>query len=88
MPIISYFFGIIITMRHDDYSPAHFHAEYQGFDALIGIESGEILEGKLPRPATRIVKEWAQQHQNELMENWTKAQKLMPLDMIQGADND
>ena len=88
MPIISYFFGIVITMRHNDHPPAHFHAEYQGFEAFVSIENGEIVEGKLPRPAARIVKDWALQHQNELMDNWIKAQNLMPLEMIQGADND
>lgn len=88
MPIISYFFGIVITMRHNDHPPAHFHAEYQGFEAFVCIENGEIAEGKLPRSAARIVKEWALLHQQELADNWMKAQKLMPLEMIQGADND
>ena len=88
MPIIAYFFGIVVTMRHRDHPPAHFHAEYQGFEAFVCIESGEIMEGKLPRPAARIIKEWALQHKNELMDNWKKAQNLMPLEMIQGADND
>lgn len=54
----------------------------------MSIENGEIMEGKLPRPAARIIKEWALQHQSELMDNWKKAQNLMPLEMIQGADND
>jgi len=88
MPIISYFFGILITMRHNDHPPAHFHAEYQGFEAFVSLESGEILEGKLPRPATKIVKEWALLHQKELQENWVRAQNLMPLEMVPGADND
>lgn len=88
MPIISYFFGILITMRHNDHPPAHFHAEYQGFEAFVSIVSGEILEGKLPRPATKIVKEWALLHQKELLENWERAQNLMPLEMVPGADND
>jgi len=88
MPVISYFFGIVITMRHNDHPPAHFHAEYQGFEAFIGIEHGEILEGKLPRSAARIVREWALDHKKELLENWDRAQQLLPLDMIEGADND
>lgn len=54
----------------------------------MSIESGEIVEGKLPRPAARIVKEWALQHQKELLDNWVSAQNMMPLEMIQGADND
>lgn len=88
MPIISYFFGIVITMRHNDHPPAHFHAEYQGFEAFVRIEDGEIQEGKLPRSAARIVKEWALDHKGELLSNWDRAQRLMPLEMIEGADND
>ena len=88
MPIISYFFGIVITMRHNDHPPAHFHAEYQGVEALVGIANGEILEGKLPRSAARIVKEWTAAHRRELLDNWERAQTLMPLEMVGGADND
>jgi hypothetical protein len=56
-------------MRHNDHPPAHFHAEYQGFEAFISIESGEIVEGKLPRPAAKIVKEWSLLHRKELLNN-------------------
>lgn len=59
MPIISYFFGIYIRMYHADHPPAHFHAEYQGFEAFVSIETGQILEGHLPVKAARIVQEWA-----------------------------
>jgi len=88
MPVISRFFGIFITMRHNDHLPAHFHAEYQGFEAMVTIDNGEIREGALPRAAAKIVKEWALLHEPELQGNWQKAQNLMPLEMIQGADND
>ena len=32
----------------DDHNPLHFHVEYQGHQALMSIESGEILTGTLP----------------------------------------
>ena len=48
MPVISFFFGIYIRMYHAGHGPAHFHVEYQGHEALIVIETGEILAGKLP----------------------------------------
>jgi hypothetical protein len=62
MPVISYFFGIYIRMYHDDHNPPHFHAEDQGHQALIIIESGEILEGNLPNKALRLVRVWAKDH--------------------------
>ena len=40
MPIVSIFFGIVIRMYHRDHAPPHFHASYQGFDALIAIDDG------------------------------------------------
>ncbi|WP_231879459.1 DUF4160 domain-containing protein [Methylomonas koyamae] len=54
MPIISYFFGIYIRMYHDDHNPPHFHVEYQGHEALIAIETGEVLAGSLPNKALKF----------------------------------
>lgn len=88
MPVISYFFGIYIRMYHDDHAPPHFHVEYQGHEALVSISSGDVISGKLPKKAARLVKEWCLEHQPELMDDWTKAQNLEPLLRIPGADND
>jgi len=88
MPVISYFFGIYIRMYHDDHNPPHIHVEYQGHEALMGINDGEILVGKLPNKARKIVKEWIQTHQQELQDDWQRAVSLEPLLRIPGADND
>ena len=88
MPIISYFFGIYIRMYHDDHNPPHFHVEYQGHEALIAIENGELLEGGLPNKALKLVREWATEHQRELLDDWQLAIQLKPLQRIAGADND
>lgn len=37
MPTISEFFGIQIRMYYDDHYPAHFHAYYGKYEAMIGI---------------------------------------------------
>jgi Domain of unknown function (DUF4160) len=34
MPIVSIFFGIVIRMFHREHAPPHYHASYQGFEAL------------------------------------------------------
>ncbi|PHS58684.1 MAG: hypothetical protein COB17_01670 [Sulfurimonas sp.] len=88
MPVISYFFGITIRMYHDDYPPAHIHVEYQGYIALMNINTGKIEKGKLPNKAFKIVSEWVQTHQEELKKDWELAQNFKPLEKIQGADND
>ena len=88
MPILSVFFGIIVRMWHDDHPPPHIHAEYQGFVALVSIDSGEVTKGHLPRKAAAIVKDWCIRHQTELLDNWVRAEKFEPLERIQGADHD
>ena len=88
MPTLSIFFGIIVRMWHDDHPPPHIHVEYQGFEALVEIASGEIRDGSLPRKVAAIVKEWCLVHQRELQDNWQRAQRFEPLDRIQGADRD
>jgi hypothetical protein len=37
---------------------------------LINIKTLEIVEGILPRRALALVLEWAQEHRDELMEDW------------------
>lgn len=70
MPVVSVFFGIIITMYWREHNPPHFHAKYGDQGAIISIETMEILEGELPRRARAMVLEWAIEHRAELLENW------------------
>ncbi|MBV5308495.1 DUF4160 domain-containing protein [Chromatium okenii] len=70
MPEISRFLGIVIYMYFSEHNPPHFHAEYNEHKASILIESLGLLDGKLPSKVTSLVIEWAQEHQNELLENW------------------
>jgi hypothetical protein len=55
MPEISRFFGIVIRMYFNDHEPAHFHAEYGEYEALIEIETLAVLRGELPRRARALV---------------------------------
>ena len=70
MPTISTFFGIVITMYWREHEPAHFHARYAEFEAIVGIETLEVMRGSLPRRALALVLEWAEDHRAELMDNW------------------
>ena len=78
MPELSRFFGIIIYMFYEDHAPPHFHARYGEFEALIRA----ILDGKLPVRALGLVVEWASLHQEELLENWKRAQSGEPIAKI------
>ncbi|HEX3995829.1 MAG TPA: DUF4160 domain-containing protein [Acetobacteraceae bacterium] len=66
MPTLSIFFGIVIRMYYDDHPPPHFHAVYGDHEAKIGIETLELIEGKLPRRALGLVLDWAELHRQEL----------------------
>jgi len=74
MPEISRFFGIVIKMFYNDHMPAHFHAEYGEFEALIEIETLDVYRGTLPRRALVLVLEWATMHRQELREDWQLTQ--------------
>jgi len=54
----------------------------------MAIENGEILAGSLPKKATKLVREWAIEHRDELLADWELAVALKPLQRIPGADND
>ena len=60
----------------------------RGFEALVQIPTGQVSKGKLPRKVAAIVQEWCLTHQQELLDNWERAQRFEPLERIQGADHD
>jgi hypothetical protein len=88
MPFVSFFYGIAVRMYFDDPPPPHFHASYQGFEALVAIETGEAVAGSLPRKPGLIVRRWARARRAELMANWRRGAALEPMEMIAGADMD
>ncbi len=86
MPEISRFFGIVIKMFYNDHLPAHFHAEYGGYEALIEIDTLAVYRGELPRRALALVLEWATLYRAELARDWDLAksgrspEQITPLD--------
>lgn len=86
MPQISSFYGITIWMYYDEAhhrSHPHFHARYGEAEASIDIESLAIIAGELPPRARRLVAQWANSHQTELRDNWTRARNNQPLESIE-----
>ena len=76
MPTISMFYGVVIQMFWNDHAPPHFHALYGEYEAIVSIETLQVLRGGLPRRALALVLEWAQDHRIELMENWDRCRLL------------
>lgn len=79
MPEISRFFGIVIKMYFDDHLPPHFHAEYEGYKAVIDIHTLFAIGGYLPPRALGMVVEWASGHREELLDLWERAANHQPL---------
>lgn len=51
MPVISMFYGIIVSMYFLDnkrHNAPHIHVKYQDREAVVGIPEGNLLEGALP----------------------------------------
>lgn len=74
MPIISMFYGIIIQMYYGDHNPPHFHARYQGMEAIFDLE-GKIIGGAFPSAQTKLVVAWCEIHHDELIADWEMTSK-------------
>jgi hypothetical protein len=86
MPELSRFFGIVIRMFYSDHEPAHFHAIYGEYEALIEVDTLSMFCGSLPRRALALVLEWAALHRTELREDWRRARNGETLNEIEPLD--
>ncbi len=82
MPEISRFYGIVIAMYFKDHSPPHFHASYGEFTAQISIEAMRVIHGELPKRVKNLVMEWADEHREELLDNWNSIRSKKPFSKI------
>ena len=69
-------------MYYNDHAPPHFHARYGELEGVIGIDTGEILEGNLPPRVYSLVQEWRRTHRAELSEDWKLARERKALKRI------
>lgn len=83
MPEVSRFYGIIIALYYNEHNPPHFHAKYGEFLAEIDIRTLQILSGELPKRAKSLVLEWADEHREELMQDWELARQKAELKAIE-----
>ena len=70
-------------MYYNDHGSSHFHASYGDSEIRVNIETGEILSGRFPRRAEKLVLEWLSIHRTELLENWKAAALRKPLKKIE-----
>jgi len=66
VPRISEFYGIVVSMYHNEHGPPHFHATHAGQEVSFTV-AGRVLAGELSPRALRLVREWTAQHRAELL---------------------
>ena len=72
MPIISQFYGIIITMFYNEpeiHHNPHLHARYNGLKASYDLDSNKI-SGDMPLKQDKLIQAWIQIHKEELNSLW------------------
>lgn len=82
MLTISEFYGIKIYIFYDDHKEPHLHAYYGEFEGEISINTGKLIKGELTPRAMKLVKEWMEEHKEELRENWKLAEEHKKLKKV------
>jgi hypothetical protein len=61
-----------LEVREEDHQPMHAHLAGGDVDAMISLESLEVMQGEVPGALLKEVLTWMREHQNELIEEWKK----------------
>jgi hypothetical protein len=76
MPVISMFYGLIVTMYYLDtkqHKLPHIHVKYGEMEAVYQIPEGFLIEGALPSNKEKLIQAWIEIHKEDLMANWQLA---------------
>lgn len=88
MPVLSMFYGIIVSMYFVDnrrHHRPHIHVAYQDDEAVVAIPDGEVLEGSIRGNKMRLLQAWVEIHGDELMADWalaTRGQQVFKIDPL------
>ena len=74
MPVIARFYGIIIKMyfSQSEHGVPHFHAVYGVYNGVFDVRTLTMIEGDLPQRAQRLVRDWGETYQDELLRMWNE----------------
>ena len=78
MPVVSMFYGIIISLYFfdtDKHHSPHVHVKYQEYSAVLRIPDGAVISGEFPQNKLRLVLAWIEIHHDELIADWELAVK-------------
>ncbi len=70
MPLVTKFYGISIKMYFREHGVPHFHAIYAEYNGVFNIQTLEMIEGDLSTRAQKLIREWAEPYQADLLRMW------------------
>ena len=88
MPVISMFYGIIISMyyfNNRQHKLPHIHVKYQDQEAIFSIPDGELIDGELKSNKSKLVQAWIEIPKEELMADWeltVNGQEIFKIDPL------
>ncbi|WP_420208086.1 DUF4160 domain-containing protein [Candidatus Electronema sp. JC] len=88
MPVVSAFYGLIISLYYRDnkrHHKPHIHVWYQDSEAVLSVPEGELIEGSLPNSKMKLVLAWMEIHKDELLADWKLAadgQQIFKIDPL------
>lgn len=72
MPTIAIVDGVRIMIYLNDHLPPHLHAIFGGSEAQLSIATGQVLNGRLPKPKLWTVQAWLDAHREQVAYIWTE----------------
>lgn len=72
--------NIIIRVYANDHLPPHFHVITPDADALVDIETLEIMRGKLSRRAEKEALQWASDNKALIIAEWNRTNQRFPIE--------
>lgn len=57
-------------MIDKEHPPPHIHIKYGEHEAVMELINLNIIEGSIPKKCRQLVREWAETHQDELIDMW------------------
>lgn len=71
-PLLTYLEGVRVFMNPDEHNPPHLHAQYGEEEALIALNTGEVLKGSLPSGKEKAVKQWLAHNREACLAVWKR----------------
>ncbi len=70
-------------MDYFGHNPPHVHAEYGGHEVTVTIRYPPVVKGRFPAAKKKVLIQWVEEYEEELMARWGKASRGHPIGPIE-----